>query len=97
MINIEYEDIPLVPKYIADRHGIFRNPNEYTLEVWIQNRICVVITGECYNDCYSLDMLIDMIYNMYLRKIAERTPWQMVLVKQILEPWTGGIVWTNNR
>lgn len=97
MINIEYEDIPLVPKYIADRHGIFRNPNEYTLEVWVQGKKHTIITGECYTQCYSVEMLINILCDTLLRPLAEGTPWQRVLLRQILEPWTGGIVWTNNQ
>ncbi len=92
MISIDYDDIPLVPKHSYDRHGIFRNPAEYTLEIWIQGKRHFIVSGESYDFIISQEVFIHGVCETLLRPMIEGTPWQRVLVRQLIYPWTGRVI-----
>lgn len=96
MNQIPYNDIPVVPGPRWERHGIFRNPRAYTLEVWILGNFYGDCSAELYLRYADKRHALQVIADDMLRPLWVGTPWQRVLVKQLFMPWVGdGRWWTN--
>ena len=87
-MNIPYMEIPIPPRGpVLSRHGIYRNEHIFTLDIWVQGRLYAWVSAECYiANPYE-------VMSHLLKPMWEGTPWQRVLVRQLLYPWTGRIIW----
>lgn len=92
MNHIPYEDIPVVSSPPLSRHGIFRNPTNYTLEIWVQGRLYAAVSAYQYDACSDKRGILQAMAEL-LRPLWEGTPWQRVLVKQLFMPWVGDGLW----
>jgi len=86
--RIPIQDIPIVSGPPALRNGVFRKPEWYCLEIWMQGKRTHVVSYEMYK--YSSLNPAVLFYSM-LKPLMD-TPRKVVLVGQTLYPWTGRLI-----